>query len=105
LRENRSFAIRSSPRYNWTQYDISKRTAELIARTPENKRDTAQFARLLNDFAAHCHVSNYSEAEAYYKQSLAIWERALWPTHPYVAVSLANRAALYRKTKDFHEAE
>ena len=38
----------------------------------------------------------YAEAEPLYKKSLAIWEKALGPEHPDVALSLNNLAGLYR---------
>jgi len=38
----------------------------------------------------------YAEAEALFKRSLAIWEKALGADHPHVALSLNNLAVLYR---------
>ena len=37
-------------------------------------------------------------AEPIYKRCLVIWEKALGPNHPDVALCLENLAALYRKT-------
>ena len=39
----------------------------------------------------------YDDAEPLYKRSLAIWEKALRPDHPSVALSLNNLALLYRR--------
>ncbi len=47
----------------------------------------------------------YAQAEPLYKRSLAIYEKALGPDHPDVAMSLENLAALYRVTKRDKEAE
>jgi tetratricopeptide (TPR) repeat protein len=47
----------------------------------------------------------YAEAEPLYKRSLAIWEKALGPDHPNVAMSLNNLALLYRATKREKEAQ
>ena len=47
----------------------------------------------------------YAEAEPLYKLSLAIWEKALGPNHPNVALSLENIAALYRATNRAAEAD
>jgi len=46
-----------------------------------------------------------SQAEPFFKRSLAIWEKALGPDHPNVATSLENMAALYRKSGREKEAE
>jgi tetratricopeptide (TPR) repeat protein len=48
---------------------------------------------------------DYAKAEPFYKRSLAIWEKALGPDHPNVALSLENLADLYRNTKRNNEAE
>ncbi|MEE9297014.1 MAG: tetratricopeptide repeat protein [Phycisphaerae bacterium] len=42
--------------------------------------------------------SNYAEAESLYQQSLAISEKTFGPEHPDVATTLANYAAVLRKT-------
>ncbi len=46
----------------------------------------------------------YAKAEPLYRRSLAIWEKALGPAHPYVAASLENYASLLRKTGRADEA-
>ena len=50
-------------------------------------------------------AGRYSEAEALYKRSLAIREKALGPDHPEVAASLNNLASLYAKQGRYAEAE
>jgi tRNA (mo5U34)-methyltransferase len=47
----------------------------------------------------------HQEADAAYKQSLAILEAIYGPRHPAVAQSLSNRASLYRDMQVFPEAE
>ena len=47
---------------------------------------------------------NYAEAEPLYRRSLTIYEKVLGPEHPDVATSLANYAALLRKTGRADEA-
>ena len=47
----------------------------------------------------------YQEAESFFRQSLAIWEKALGKGHPFVAYSLRERANLYREKDQFNEAE
>ncbi len=51
------------------------------------------------------HQGQYAEAEPLYKRSLAIWEKALGPDHPDVALSLNNLALLYRTQGQYAEAE
>ncbi len=56
-------------------------------------------ARDLNNLAFLYHTQgNYAKAEPLYQRSLAIWEKALGPEHPNVAVTLANYAGLLRET-------
>ena len=53
--------------------------------------------RSLNNLATlYGEQGRYAEAEPLYKRSLAIWEKALGPDHPDVALSLNNLADLYR---------
>ncbi len=40
----------------------------------------------------------HAEAEPFYKRALAIYEKALGPEHPHVAISLVIYAALLRET-------
>jgi len=47
----------------------------------------------LNDLAVACHNSSFAEAESGYKQSREIWESALGPNDPNVAVSFLNLSA------------
>jgi tetratricopeptide (TPR) repeat protein len=47
----------------------------------------------------------YSEAEPLFKRSLAIDEKALGPSHPYVATSLNDLASLYNEMGRYTEAE
>src|SRR5215472_13507241 len=67
---------------------------------------TPESAANLNDQAVRLQAEGkYSEADALYKKSVAIWESTLGPDDPLVAQSLANRAALYRTIGEYHEAE
>ncbi len=47
----------------------------------------------------------YAEAEPLYQRPLAIFEKALGPEHPHVAMTLENYAALLRQTARANEAE
>ena len=47
----------------------------------------------------------YAEAEPLYQESLSIYEKALGPEHPDVALSLNNLAELYRQQGRYSEAE
>jgi len=60
----------------------------------------------LNNFLAWLYQGQgkYAEAEALYKQSLVIFEKALGPEHPNMAQGLENYAALLRKTNREAEA-
>jgi len=51
------------------------------------------------------HQGKYSEAEPFYKQALAISEKALGPEHPQVATVCENMAGLYRQIGKEDEAE
>jgi tetratricopeptide (TPR) repeat protein len=63
-------------------------------------------ARSLNNLAALYQAQGqYAEAEALYKRSLAIKEKALGPDHPDVATSLENLAVLCRATNRAKEAD
>ena len=46
----------------------------------------------------------YTEAEPLFRRALAVWEKALGPEHPNVAMALENYAALLRKTNRAAEA-
>ncbi len=52
----------------------------------------------------HRAQGRYGEAEPLHQRSLAIWERALGPEHPDVALSLENYALLLRHTARADEA-
>jgi tetratricopeptide (TPR) repeat protein len=47
----------------------------------------------------------YAEAEPLYHRSLAIYEKALGPSHPIVATTLENLAVLLTKTNRAAEAQ
>jgi tetratricopeptide (TPR) repeat protein len=49
--------------------------------------------------------ARYTEAEAFYQQSLRIWEQAYGPDHPQVAYPLNGLAALYDEQGKYAEAE
>ena len=60
----------------------------------------------LNNLAAlYRNQGRYTDAEPLYKRSLAIWEKALGPEHPDVALGLNNLAALYRNQGRYTDAE
>lgn len=48
---------------------------------------------------------NYSAAEEYYQQAVAIRARVLGPVHPEVAKTLGNLAEMYRRQRRFNVAE
>jgi tRNA (mo5U34)-methyltransferase len=67
---------------------------------------TPESAAALNDQAVALQAEGkYLEADALYKKSLAIWESSSDKDERMVAQSLANRASLYRKMGEHHEAE
>ena len=47
----------------------------------------------------------YAKAEPLYHRALAIWEKALGPEQPNVALNLNNLGALYRQQGQSAEAE
>jgi tetratricopeptide (TPR) repeat protein len=49
--------------------------------------------------------ARYAEAEAFFQQSLRIWEQAYGPDHPQVAYPLNGLAILYREQGKYAEAE
>lgn len=50
-------------------------------------------------------AGRYAEAESLFKRSLAIWEKALGPDHPDVAISLNNLGLLYQAQGRYAEAK
>ena len=59
-----------------------------------------------NNLAAlYDNQGHYAQTEPLYKRSLAIWEKALGPDHPSVAIGLNNLAGLYRAMNRDNEAE
>jgi Tfp pilus assembly protein PilF len=63
-------------------------------------------SRLCNEYGLWLyHQARYQTAEPLYQRSLAIFEKALGPDHPDVALSLENYAALLRKLDRTAEAE
>lgn len=49
--------------------------------------------------------ARYTEAEAVYRNNLAIYEQQFEPTHPYIAQALSNLAALYQHQGKYTAAE
>jgi tetratricopeptide (TPR) repeat protein len=47
----------------------------------------------------------YADAEAYYQRALGIWQQALGPHHPLVAIAFDNLAQLHYAQARFAEAE
>ena len=47
----------------------------------------------------------YAVAEPLFKRALAIWDKALGPEHPQVALSLNNLVLLYRDQGKYAAAE
>ena len=67
---------------------------------------TSDAASELNDRAVKLQAEGkHLEADALYKQSLAMWEATVGPDDLLVAQSLSNRASLYRAMGEYHEAE
>ncbi len=64
-------------------------------------------AASLNHLAAlyQAQKGRYAEAEPLYKRSLAIFEKALGPEHPNVALSLNNLAQLYQDQGKYADAD
>ncbi len=63
-------------------------------------------ACLLNQAAGYLHqYGRWAEIEPFVQRALTIWERALGPDHPVVAINLNNLAALYREQGRGAEAE
>jgi tetratricopeptide (TPR) repeat protein len=60
----------------------------------------------LNNLALlYGHQGRYADAEPLLKRALAIWEKALGPEHPQVAMSLNNLASLYQDQGRYAEAD
>ena len=58
-----------------------------------------EVALTLNDLAVlYYNLGDCAKAEALYKRSLAIMEKALGSEHPKVAIVLRNMAACFKKT-------
>ena len=76
-----------------------------LAQSSEQKAALAEADRLNKEAVALYRAGKFSQAEAPSKRSLAIWEKALGPEHPYVATSLNNLAELYRLQGKYTEAE
>ena len=55
--------------------------------------------------AAWAAAGQYADAQSPIEHALALWEKALGPEHPDVALSLNNLAALYRVRGRYAEAE
>ena len=67
---------------------------------------TLETAASLNDRAVKLQAEgNYPEARELYKKSLEIWRSTQGPEDNLVAQSLFNRASLYRKMREYDEAE
>lgn len=66
----------------------------------------ASATRLLNESGYYLKArGQYSEAEPFYRLSLAVRERALGPEHPDTALILNNLAVLYGEQQRYEEAE
>jgi len=64
------------------------------------------YAVALNNLALlYDNQGRYAEAEPLYKRALAIWEKALGPDHPEVAMGLNNLGNLYEDQGRYGEAE
>jgi len=67
---------------------------------------TQETAATLNDRAVKLQAErNYPEARELYKKSLEIWQSTRGPEDTLVAQSLFNLASLYRKMREYDEAE
>ena len=92
---------------NWSECERLLPHALACAQLIEQyKMEFEQAARLLNQTGLYLHErADYREAEPLYQRSLAIWEKALGPDHPDVALSLNNLAALYDSQGRYADAE
>src|SRR6266852_68932 len=72
----------------------------------EQGGNTAALAPTLNNLAESYEGEHkYAQAESFYKQSLATYEKTLGPEHPDTAVVLNNLAGLYDTLGRYAEAE
>ena len=98
------------PEVELSQWDKCERLilhAQECARLIEKWRLEFEAAgRLLNDAGGYLYErARFAEAEALFKQALAIRETALEPEHPDVARSLNNLGAVYSEQGRYSEAE
>src|SRR5262245_30073737 len=71
-----------------------------------SQTDNRDAATLFNNLGVLLQSNgSFNEADAAYKQSLALWEAHLGPNHELIAQSLSNRASLYREMQVYPEAE
>lgn len=92
---------------NWPQCDRllsqAQHCASLII---THKLQFSEGARLLNQCAFYLQErARYTESESFCQRALAIYERALGPTHPDVARSLNNLGLLYFDQRQYAKAE
>ena len=84
--------------YKQARYDDAEKAYLAALKEAENfGPQDSRLATPLNNLAAlYDAQGKYTEAEPLYQRSLAIWENALGPEHPNVAMSRQNYAGLRR---------
>jgi len=92
---------------DWPIYELFLPHAKAVAKLIEEWDITIEEARrVINLAAAYCYArGEYAEAEPLYKRSLTIWQKALGPDHPNVAIVLENYAVLLRAVRRDKDAE
>ena len=101
-----SYITAAQQAYQQAEYAEAEKQLEAALKEAEAfGLDDVRLATSLNNLAALYHAQGkYAEAEPLYQRALAIWEKALGPDHPNVAVSLENYASLLCNTNRDAEA-
>ena len=88
---------------HWQQ---AQTVLEEAAKLFEQVGNQDSFSTALNNLAELYRVQGkYRQAEPLYKRAQAIWEKALGPEHPNVALGLNNLALLYHAQGQYEQAE
>jgi tetratricopeptide (TPR) repeat protein len=85
---------------------LFQQARQILEALPLAARDPALLASVIGEQALLVqHWSNFERAEALYRESLAIRERALGPSHPDVASSLMGLGAVFYLRGEYAKAE
>src|SRR4030042_1721628 len=77
----------------------------LLSPSPGSTQSLDDGARLNQQFIQLYRQGRYKEAIPFAERALSIYEKALGPDHPNVAISLNNLAVIYQALGDYKKAE